>query len=128
MRRRDFIASVAGVAAAFPLVARAQLAMPVIGFINGTIAEKYAAYVAAFREGLQESGFIEGQNVTIQYYWADGKYDQLPTIAAEVVRRQVTVIVANTPPNIAVKKATDTIPRWSSPPPAIPYRSVSSPI
>jgi putative tryptophan/tyrosine transport system substrate-binding protein len=109
MRRRDVVTLIGGVAF-LPLAARAQQSMPVIGLINGTSAEKYEPQVAAFRQGLKESGFVDGENVTIEYRWAEGDYSRLPELAADLVKRQVAVIVANTPANVAVKKATDTIP------------------
>ena len=78
--------------------------------LNGTGADGYAPYLAAFRDGLKQSGYVEGENVAIEFRWAEGRYDRLPDMAADLVRRQVSVIVANTPANLAAKKATDTIP------------------
>jgi putative ABC transport system substrate-binding protein len=109
LRRRDFVTLIGGTAL-MPFAARAQQALPVIGLINGTSAQKYEPFVAAFREGLKESGFVDGENVTIEYRWAEGDYNKLPALAADLVKRQVAVIVANTPANVAAKKATDTIP------------------
>jgi putative tryptophan/tyrosine transport system substrate-binding protein len=110
MRRRDFIAVIGGAVVTWPLMARAQQPMPVIGFLNVASPQGYALYVAAFREGLKESGYAEGQNLAIEYRWAEGQYDRLPAMAADLVRRQVSVIVANTPANLVAKKATDAIP------------------
>ena len=109
MQRRDFITLLGGTTL-MPFAARAQQVLPTIGFINGTSAQKYAPYVAAFLAGLKESGFVDGENVAIEYRWADGDYDRLPSLAADLVQRKVAVIVANTPANLAAKKATETIP------------------
>jgi putative tryptophan/tyrosine transport system substrate-binding protein len=111
MRRRDFI-SVLGSLAAWPFAARAQqLAMPTIGYLVTTSAGALRDADAAFHRGLKETGFIEGQNVAVEYRWAEGQYDRLPALAAELVQRQVAVIVAFAPPAaLAAKAATSTIP------------------
>jgi ABC-type uncharacterized transport system substrate-binding protein len=111
MKRRDFIILLGRATAAGPTVVLAQpSAMPVIGFLNGTWPDGYSSYVAAFREGLKESGYVEDQNVAIEFRWAEGEYDRLPKLAADLVQRGVSVIVANTPANLAAKDATQQIP------------------
>jgi putative tryptophan/tyrosine transport system substrate-binding protein len=112
MRRRNFMTVLAG-AAAYPLLAGAQQkAMPVVGFLGSTSPGPFASFVAAFHQGLSETGYIEGQDMAIEYRWAEGRYDQLPALAADLVGRKVDVIVASgaSPSALAAKNATSTIP------------------
>jgi len=115
MRRREFTANAGYLMAALPLAAWAQQSIPVIGFLNGSSADGYAPMVSAFVSGLKDAGYIEGQNVAVDFRWATGHYDQLPEMASDLVRRRVSVIVANTPANLAAKAATDAIPVFSPP-------------
>jgi putative tryptophan/tyrosine transport system substrate-binding protein len=112
MRRREFITLIGGAAATWPLAARAQTPKPVIGFMSGRAPEESADLVAAFRQGLTDSGFVDGQNVTIEFRWADGDYDRLPGLAAELVSRKVAVLVGvgGDVSAVAAAKATKTIP------------------
>jgi putative ABC transport system substrate-binding protein len=110
VRRRDFVKGVASSTVVWPLAARAQQQTPLIGFLNGQAAAGYTYLVSAFTQGLNETGFVEGQNVTIEYRWADQHFDRLPELAADLVRRRPTVLVATGGALRAVIAATKTIP------------------
>src|SRR3954453_4628803 len=110
MRRREFITLLGGAAAAWPLAARGQSRVPVIGFINGSSATAYAAYVQAFIRGLAETGHTVGENVAIEYRWAEGHYNRIPDMVDELVRQRVAVLAPNTPAARAAKRAGSNIP------------------
>src|SRR6516164_5359007 len=114
MRRRDFIVVALGSAvASWPREVRAQQqALPVVGFVNGRSADSSAHYLAAFRQGLKEAGYVEGQNVMVEYHWLEGQYGSLRDLMADLVRRQVAVIATpgSHPAALAAKAATGTIP------------------
>src|SRR5260370_31172028 len=123
MDRRTFIGAFAGGLVAVPLAARAQKpATPVIGFLSSASPIQWTTYVAGFRQGLNEAGYVEGKNVAIEFRWAEGHYDRLPALAVDLVSRQVAVVVASggTLPVLATKAATSTIP--------IVYTGVADPI
>src|SRR2546423_1168170 len=113
IRRRDFLTLVGGAAAGWPIAVRAQQpTLPVIGYLSSTSSGPYAPFVAAFQQGLKETGFVPGQNVTIEYRWAEGQFDRLPALVADLVRSQVAIIAVGGGgvTALAAKDATSTIP------------------
>jgi putative tryptophan/tyrosine transport system substrate-binding protein len=111
VRRREFITLLGGAAAAWPLATRAQQpAIPMIGFVNGASPEKYEPFVNAFLQGLKETGYADGQNVMIEYRWADGQYSRFPEMVRDLMRRQVAVIAVNTPAARIAKQTATNIP------------------
>jgi len=112
MRRREFITLIGGTAAAWPLAAQAQQPMPVIGILASVSPAPYATFIAAIKEGLRQTGYVEGRNVAIEYRWAEGQYDRLPQQAIELVDRGIAVIVlvGGGPTTAAARAATATIP------------------
>ena len=112
IRRRKFLATLGGAAAALPFAARAQQpAMPIVGFVNGRSAEGSVRQAAAFRKGLNETGYVEGQNLIVEYHWLDGQYDRLPTLMADLVRRVAVIATpGSNPASLAAKTATATVP------------------
>jgi putative ABC transport system substrate-binding protein len=113
MKRREFLTLLGGAAAAWPIAASAQQqAISVVGYVHFGSPEPYAPMITAFRQGLQETGRIEGQNVTIEYRWAEGQLQRLPSLAAELVNRRIAVLATGggVPPALAAKRATATIP------------------
>ena len=112
MRRRDFFTLLGGAAASWPLAARSQQpAKPVIGFLGPASPSTFASRIEAFRLGLRDFGYVEGTNITVEYRWAEGRYERLPDLAAQLVRSNVDLIVTHgTPGSLAAKRATTTIP------------------
>jgi len=118
VKRREFITLlVGGAAAAWPLAARAQqTSIPIVGFVDAGSAVASAHYATAFRQGLNEAGYTDGRNVTVEYHWLEGRYDRMPGMIADLVSRRVTVIAtpASIPASLAAKAATSTIPSSSA--------------
>jgi putative tryptophan/tyrosine transport system substrate-binding protein len=109
MRRRDVIVGLASIATAWPLAGRTEHALPLVGFLNGG-SQTFTPYLIGLRQGLKDAGYIEGQNVLIEYRWAEGNYDRLPGLAAELLARDARVLVVNTPASKVAQAATTTIP------------------
>jgi putative tryptophan/tyrosine transport system substrate-binding protein len=110
LQRRKFITLIGG-AAAWPLAARAQLrAMPVLGFVSGGSPIPFEYLVRAFRQGLKDTGYVEGENVAIEFRWAEGQYDRLPSLVDDLIRRRVSVVAATTTGALAAKATSNTIP------------------
>ena len=112
MKRREFITLLGAAAAGWPLGVRAQQALPVVGFLAGPSRSTYAENIAAIQQGLKSAGYVEGENLAVEHRWAEGHYDRLPALAADLVSRRVSVIVTlgGPPPALAAKAATSTIP------------------
>jgi putative ABC transport system substrate-binding protein len=110
MRRREFLRIVGSTAVAWPVVARAQQPMPAVGFLRSTSAASAARLVAAFRQGLRDAGFVEGQNVKVEYRWAEGELDRLPELANDLIRHQPVLVIGNALATRALKAATSTVP------------------
>ena len=129
MKRREFITLLGGAAAAWPLTGHAQqMSLPVVGFLNSASADGYASMAAAFRQGLKETGYGEGNNVAIEYRWAENQYDRQPALAADLVSRRVTVIFANGPPRSLRPRRQPVRFRSPSSPVMIQFGMVSSPV
>src|SRR6516225_11371759 len=111
MKRREFFTVLGGATVAWPLMAHAQQpAMPMIGFLHSTSADAWAPFVAAFRVGLKETGYVEGRDILIEYRWGEDQPDRLPDLAADLVSRRVALVVSTTEGSLAAKAATATIP------------------
>jgi len=127
MKRREFM-SLIGIAATWPLAAHAQQGMPVVGFLNAASPQNYARQLAAFLKGLGETGFVDGQNVAIEYRWAEGKNERLQTMAADLVQRQVAVIAAISAPAALQQRPRARSSRSFSKPAPTQFGSASSPV